>query len=89
MVRNSKHTPLPWEIGESFSGRPLVCHDGSPLAEVPRLADAQLIVRAVNCHEDFLAACKAAQSLLYKLGGTNYDPEYSELCAAVAKATGR
>lgn len=37
---------------------------------------------------DLLAACKAARDLLRRLGGTNHDPEYSELLAAIAKAEG-
>ena len=35
---------------------------------------------------ELLAACKAAASLLRKLGGTNHDPEYSDLLAAIDKA---
>lgn len=44
------------------------------------------VVKRCNAHADLLAACKAARSLLAKLGGKNHDPEYSELVAAIAKA---
>ena len=43
---------------------------------------AQMLVPAM------LEGCKAARSLLQMLGAENYDPEYSELCAAIAKAEG-
>lgn len=48
-------------------------------------ANARLIAAA----PDLLAACKAAHALLRKLGGTNHDPEYSELASAIQRAEGR
>jgi hypothetical protein len=36
-----------------------------------------------------LAACKSAASLLRRLGGTNHDPEYTELLEAIAEAEGK
>jgi hypothetical protein len=64
----SKHSPLPWSVGETPSpmiqmpgnlGYDLVCH-GRAEMEGERQANIALIVRAVNCHEELLEACQLA-----------------------------
>ncbi len=62
-----------------------VAHDcGTNNFEVAK-ANAKLFAAS----PDLLAACKSAHALLRKLGGTNHDPEYSELASAIARAEGR
>jgi len=105
------HTPLPWEVDE---GRPAVfsseegilvavCfgvtrhavdppHDESP-------ANAELIVRAVNCHDELVEACQAALDDLPMLPeeqpgftGPSWTAQRqlrAKLEAAIAAATGR
>lgn len=62
---------------------------GNSIAEIgstdnPEVANSR--ARLFAASPDLLAACKSARSLLHKMGGTNYDPEYTELCRAIAKA---
>ena len=54
--------------------------------ELQRVHGKDSIERLRTLNAELLAACKAAASLLRKLGGKNHDPEYSELLAAIAKA---
>lgn len=60
----------------------VVCVGGEP--DEAGIANARMIAAAPV----LLAACKSAASLLRRLGGTNHDPEYSELLAAIAAAEG-
>ena len=59
----SAHSPLPWHQGPHY--RTDVISPGGLVAEVGRIntprgiADAELICRAVNCHDELLAALKA------------------------------
>ena len=52
--------------------------------------NADLIVRAVNCHADLLAACKGLMAFLEECGGDETEcPRYIQAAAAVAKAEQR
>ena len=49
----------------------------------PAMANAAFIVKAVNAHDELLAACKAAAKILHC-------PDTAQLCRdAIAKAEGR
>ena len=62
----SEHTPTPWRYAVSCngSGRVMILGGDTWIAETPgheadsrhRLANANRIVTAVNCHDDLLAA---------------------------------
>ncbi len=61
------HTPTPWRIVDDSELTIADAHGGSAIAylnmdpnEKVRYADAAFIVRAVNAHDDLLAACKDA-----------------------------
>lgn len=55
----SAHTPLPW-ITQSAAAHPPTTHivsdSGNHIASVPRLANAEMIVRAVNSHQALVDA---------------------------------
>lgn len=69
----TNHSPLPWrwtpcetEDGDPISGAQLVRSDSKPVWSVDcgdylglSDADAEFIVRAVNCHDELVAALKA------------------------------
>lgn len=55
------------------------------IADLLTEAEAQQIVRAVNCHEDLLAACERAISALAANGAPNCEAA-KECRAAIAKA---
>ncbi len=75
-MSNTKHTPLPWktfirgrviEVKPKPFGLPIVGWTGFDESDVPietHKANARLIVRAVNAHNDLLAACKEARQWL-------------------------
>lgn len=54
---------------------PLYRPDGEPHeASAEQTANAKYIVRAVNCHEELLKACKALRAAYFESGGTpGYD----------------
>ena len=62
------HTPLPWHQHQDYAsvrdatGR-CVADCGSRSAKIAQEA-TRLIVRAVNCHDELLAACREAMSWL-------------------------
>lgn len=53
--------------------------------DIPRL-NAEMIVRAVNCHGDLLAACQELTEALWNSGGSV--DVYNRGLAAIAKANG-
>jgi hypothetical protein len=67
-VVESRHTPLPWKLaaGCLIHIQPLAvefeCIAHLSTGELA-FANAELIVRAVNSHGEFLAACKASMTL--------------------------
>lgn len=103
-----EHKPTPWRVSEwrntNSDDVPVFAADGTWLgdfvvdddddtatSETPKI-NADYCVRAVNCHDDLLAACKeAAEVLRVQL---DYDPEegsaewvaHDTLLAAIAKA---
>lgn len=64
----SKATPRPWSLGENANGSPLIlganlrgiCPVISSHGLNERQANAELIVRAVNCHDELVEACEFA-----------------------------
>lgn len=93
------HTPAPWAVGgeseclvQANGGSTLIAECVGPLTEAARtfeelhgdaIANAKMIVRAVNCHEDLLAACRAAAEFW-----KDTDSPTGAMCrAAVEKAT--
>lgn len=95
----SAHTtffPLPWSakhIGITDGGIP-VCEiraaTGPVVAEYVFGPDATLIIRAANAHDDLLAACNRALSVIGSLHSDGTDPYVMEaeasIRAAIAKA---
>jgi len=96
-----EHMPGDWSIrSNSYTGElEVVCQD--PEDEfcpwvVATIHDncghdtdhAEDNARLIAAAPDLLAACMSVRALLIKLGGENHDPEFSEICAAIAKARG-
>ena len=98
-------TATPWRtdgthvMGPSGHGEHVVavCRQAKPRNTNEALANAERIVRAVNCHEELLAACKAA---IHYAETCRDMPEFSSgycvatdlfeaIKTAVAKAEGR
>lgn len=64
----SKHTPTPWKVVTGLYGTTSIWADGEEMAICPinydgarrppeeSTANAEFIVRAVNCHDELLAA---------------------------------
>lgn len=88
-----EHTPTPWQVDENgaiyqpFFGGDIVAR----VTAHNRAADAELIVRAVNSHDDLVAALRKAGDELRSVCG---DFDYNlplRLCidAALSKAEGR
>lgn len=91
------HTPRPWKNFDGFiigsnghtvcDPRCLPADDGDNLAEMD--ANSDLIIRAVNCHEDLLEACKAAIKWAEDVPSPYRDWGFIKLArTAIAKATG-
>jgi len=61
----SAHTTLPWQVLPPYYVEINTLHaPPRTVAVATSVADAQFIVRAVNAHDDLLAACKAAENWL-------------------------
>lgn len=93
-----KHTPTPWRTVAGYGGINVIGANEYGVALVHQLvglnapqteANAEFIVRAVNCHDELLAACKAALGSFekYETQFTSH-PLFGELRAAIAKAEG-
>ena len=110
MATETEHSPLPWRLDELLSTALLLSDDkpeGRHLANIfmndggdaarsddERFANARLIVRSVNCHDELLAALKQAKDIIKIWHGSNaweiYDnqsPEMKMINAAILKAT--
>lgn len=97
-MSKSTHTPYPWFVVEMqprkhTTARRYLIQSGEANICTLDVAGRDTSRDEANAHliaasPDLLAACKAARSLLSKLGGKNHDPEFSELEAAIAKAEG-
>lgn len=85
------HSPTPWTSGSSaiFAGKKCIgvtdCDSSTPNVE---RANAAFIVRAVNAHDDLVAALKAAKSELeaYEQAATGETYNSTQINAALAKA---
>ena len=97
-------TPRPWHIGNDSpvvlydsQGRPITIDTGY-LPPQQRVAIAAFIVKAVNAHDELLAACKAAliefnndcwcTAEYAKTGDENAECAACKARAAIAKAEG-
>jgi hypothetical protein len=93
-----QHTPTPWKVDRFdhllISNDPdaVICGvRGQHVTDFVKPADAYLIVRAVNAHDELLAACRAAKAAIEsmwgaKCGGKN-GALLKQLSIAIAKAT--
>jgi hypothetical protein len=89
----TKHTPGPWRY-DPYEGS----YQSAIIGECYQIAtvsyddwdhsNAAFIVRAVNAHDDLLAACKAALSLTENRGNLQFMECTATLRAAIAKAEG-
>lgn len=81
--------PFPGSCGKEV-GSACVYVDGAHAYEPQLGKEGELYANALlmTAAPDLYAACQSAVSLLRKLGGTNHDPEYTELVNALAKARG-
>jgi hypothetical protein len=65
---SAKHTPTPWHVNGNSTNRgaQIFIRDKNNeiIAQVRPLANAELIVRAVNSHEALLSAVYAAKNLI-------------------------
>jgi len=97
-------TPRPWVVARtSFHGLPdsknyVTIHNavvsickmtGSEGMQIEEVPDAALIVRSVNCHDDMLAACKAAKKFLESNLVEPGRTIFWQLVSSIAKAEGR
>ena len=95
-MADTTHTPTPWHQGpyykgdvESREGRICEC---TPLSSPRAAANAEFIVRAVNAHDDLLAALKDVIAALQAdapgtpLNNRKYDALGARARAAIAKA---
>lgn len=89
------HTPKPWKVFTTPDGLKVVgigSEDGGGICdagfgiwawkEPEGLANAELIVRAVNCHDELLAALKTCREMV------GHPDNIAFIDAAIAKATG-
>jgi len=99
---SAAHTPTPWSVfragkqygidAESMQSivsfgddhEPDIGVQGATIEEAH--ANAEFIVRAVNSHEDLVAALKEARGYLELYAGTGFD--FSAIDAALQKSTG-
>lgn len=92
---SDKATPRPWSTGGIFAPRgprpetgiwgptPPGKQSGTWIAKGVGLDDAALIVRAVNCHDEMLAALKGVLRVADRA-----TPEFYAARAAIARAEG-
>lgn len=106
-MSEQKHSPLPWRVDETKAGGAMfVMADAAPASEcivcafhvstplcgrVTRDANAALIVRAVNAHEDLLAhlgkMIGLARSLAYSADEEANESKFPEIAGAMAVHT--
>ena len=108
----NRTTPRPWKIEDSThivqavgnAAGVVVCdvenYSRFTQDDARNAANAELIVRAVNAHDDLVAACKAALQLAWEVGSESEDGVgtlladgrgdlWRQLTAAVTKAEGQ
>lgn len=75
----AEHTKLPWHkdgpvvVGQDW-GVVAVCRQAKPRNTMVSIANAEFIVRAANCHEELLAACK----MIAAIGGNLPDEHLTD-----------
>jgi len=92
-----QHTPIPWtveRIHEVYAAGTFICRPYARKDSIGAMdqsecvANARFIARAVNCHDELIAACKAAEAFI---GGDGDPVEQAivlrALDAIIAKAT--
>ena len=94
----SKHTPLPWRVGPTNGGRFIAALKEKCVCEFPSggvifgkvdAANRDLVLRAVNCHDDLVAACTEIVRVLDALGWANVAgdwPVVTEACGLARAA---
>jgi hypothetical protein len=88
------HTPVPWRLLDNTGGgRNLVhveCEETlEPVCSIPkaRIADAELIVNAVNCHADLLEALETVRRCIAaNMGLRNEYQDFEETIEFIDKA---
>lgn len=70
---NAQHTPTPWHVGDGKAARIIYGQDGYAIADATvyhgrhggaEEANAAFIVRAVNAHDDLVAALRKARNAI-------------------------
>ena len=91
-MSNLKHTPTPWKVNEKYNT--ITDSDGCGIAQENGInnsqeweANAKLIVKAVNCHEELLEALIEAKSLIKRQGFTEEHLTVIQITNAIKKAT--
>ena len=92
-MKTDNATPRPWGIGLTVNGSKRIMAEHWPVADIAidrtsfqkeHEANAELIVRAVNAHDELVKACKGLLKLAYK--ATNDDSWIEIAEQAIAKA---
>jgi len=101
-----EHTQIPWMEHISYFGKVFVARDMGEAEKLPPLicyigdmeetdgedhANAEFIVRAVNCHDELLAVCEELEGYVYhEAGGEGCDrlKACKRAWAVIAKAKG-
>lgn len=90
-------TPRPWSISRSFpeyingpDGKTIIDCNGPQASNVLDIANAALIVRAVNAHDTLVKALETARSRVGAKGGLNPDEarETANMITAALKLAG-
>lgn len=91
----SKHTPGPWRVVASVTvragGKNVCAHVNAASSERLNMADeyevAKANARLIAAAPELLEALETCEAFFFSAGLTSSDA-YSEVCAAIAKATG-
>lgn len=101
-MTQAKHTPTPWMYDAEHAEilyddkdvRPRIAIIGDNTSPEQQKADGEIIVRAVNCHAELVAALDAAKRMFEYSGDgrkklsdpTEAPLTYKQICAALEKA---
>lgn len=102
-TKQETHTPTPWNVSAIQKRTQIVDNAQNGIwrfvAETRTPEDAELIVRAVNSHEDLLEVAKRTKAFLLNGAPVEGDPTvgmrideaalYQQIKEAIAKAEGR
>lgn len=87
----SEYTELPWRMRKSGISKCglIYSQDDVLIAKVETHEDADMIVRAVNSHDDLLSACRESLAMIQRQSDFNDDGDgkmLDRLGAAIRKA---